>query len=293
MGNYMSKYFFAVLSAVALLAACEPEIHKAYAPGYEELIYIEKKGKKLYGWGMVYAVDLPCEYDRIVTYDDNSDNSSDYLQAYKGNTSWLFSVYGEPLGGGAEMVGRPLFDHMKGYGIPGAFARVTTTNGVYGIFHLPPDYYEFGPYEDFFPGTDGFMFKQNGKWGISTYGKLTIREYSYTGEVNFKQNPKVLIEPQFDRVLQIRKIFGDHLNGEVLWYGCINGQWQAYNKLGLQAAIPGRDLDKALKLTPTSGKIERQHVLGMDWRIITQRKGTDEASVAIFQSETGYKHNGT
>lgn len=276
-------------ATVLLCVACgepQPPIYTLNG----DVIYIEDptapKGR-LYGLGKTTHVTQYPVWEDFVSWDDGfgaMDDTDYFLMTRKGD-SRLFNCFGKPLCDSAKVIGQPDFNQYGGTGFPSAYVKVKTVNGYYGIFNTWGGFEEFGPYEDIFPGTMGFAFKENGKWGLASYGRVRKLEYGYNaGEIRFTKDSKVLISPQFQKVLQVRynrstlknRLQGWDNESDFTWYFYDGQKWNAFNGNGRRAAVREADLNRALKTKIQPGKPENK-----EWerRPYTQRRGTEEASI--------------
>ena len=221
--------------AVAMgITACQNKVTE----WKDGLVYVGTGENRKVGIGIAGQIYLEPIYDNMIGYDDGDDKAHmadiDFWEAVKGDETTFFTQRGEPLCGGARLTQKPDYNHYGGGGIPGAFVKAYTVNGVYGIFHSKKwsEYWEFGPYEDFFPGVGGFAFKENGKWGFSTYGTLTEVTYGpNTGYHKFNRDPHTFAAPQFEKFVTIdkasrpqRQDYGWDNENEIIWYGLADGK---------------------------------------------------------------------
>lgn len=217
------------LICVWLLTACGPKIEYRKVESSDRMDFEIKTDGEQRLWGLVSTADigtgeryryLPCEYDSIYAVTD-----IEYLyMAVKNGKKFAHNAYGLP--GKFLFDGKPvkkityrddLYERYSNSTYGNLYHQAQTSDGIY-YFRDMDDYHDhdfcFGPYENFFYGSAGYIYKKNGKWGV--FIRKTIRSNSNRDE-EVKYIP--FLSPIYDAVFEI-------IGPQSYWLVKENGVWK-------------------------------------------------------------------
>ena len=218
----------------------------------------------------------------------------------------LFSSLGEPLCNGEFLVSSTAAykANAGGAGIPGDYYQARTRKGVFALYYNENgnDWYQYGPFEDYVPGSTGYMFKdpETGKWGVGQYGQWVDlgdktaggRQRMFLDEqwrFNY-QRDKVLIPARYEQIININYVptaaskdggrRGYTQKSEIKWYVYDGKEWSAFDMDGKSIPVKSSELNLAKKLKPHQGEVRRNSIDN----IVTQRIGNQEASRVLINN---------
>ena len=236
--------FMVFLSIMAFaLSSCNKETVE-YRPAGDNLDYVIKTTKNGSKWGLVksHATPqyekqvVPCIYDSIYSLHEQLPFA--YVGLRNGK-NYAFDRLGRFLWEGGEFSSlSPIAEtdplnsaycqrsRLSRFTVPGGnlfvyyYGENVEPNGMRVSTDISPLYFHRGPYENLFAGSNGYAYRQDGKWGIV---KIEVGE-----ALNNIFLPKFtpLAAPQYDGVIEVVE------NSESFWLVKSGGKWSAIDQNG-------------------------------------------------------------
>lgn len=279
-------FFFAVyvMASTVLLSSCG--LKECYIDGSDvTFVYKEKEGKKLYGVKYGQEISIPPIYENIGL------GINRYTVFFSHSPSWetfyLFEQNGtEILSGkrhdseGFQPLAISTYEEVKErerryFGkifCRGDYHLFNMASGkVCALFAYQSHYFPFGPYDKFFPGSTGFAYKQNGKWGATAF--QTIEKQRLYTSISKQE----IFPAEYDEVIEVVRSAGEHI-----WFARKGTNWSAA-QIDQEGTVQKAAIDKKLlaKVLKTPLRKEAKGLKeGMGYKVLSnQRVGTVEASV--------------
>ncbi len=281
-------FFFAVyvIASTVLLSSCG--LKECYIDGSDvTFVYKEKKGEKLYGVKYGQEISIPPLYENIGL--GINKYTVFFSHSHSWDTFYLFEQNGtELLSGkrhdskGFQPLAISTYEEVEdwerryfGYIFClGDYYLFNMESGkVCALFAYQSHYYSFGPYDKFFPGSTGFAYKQNGKWGATAF-QTVEKQRLYTSI------PKQEIFPaEYDEVIEVVRT-----KENSVWFARKGTNWSAaqIDKEGTvqKISVNKQLLNKVLRM-PKREKAKGKKA-GFSYDLAEQRVGTVEASIVFM-----------
>lgn len=238
------------------------------------VIKTSPEGKK---WGLIsQGTDfngnkieyIPCEYDSIWYMGHPPYKIKGLYVAVKNGKKEVWSQNGRHLNGKDFLsAGYISFgDKYDGYWMTGKYLiRFVTAEGNVYLRDFP-DLEEFGPYEHLYTGLNGFMYKENGKWGVVRYKHIKNENWDYIP----------FLPCIYDRIYEV--IDGGSRSYWLLKKG---DNWQAVKDDGTEVKLPLSYIKQLLAVPLIS--MAEMRIGEMPYY---QRTGNDEVGlVSVFQTK--------
>ena len=282
------KFIALFLFVLPMLSSCvETKKHLVY--GYTDRIssdptvfVVEKVKRKgsLYGLMCNHKMVVPVHYNY---WEEGINSHCWYFSSDGGKTKYLIDLWGREFITGKQATERdfcpiPIVkaikpDYKTGryfeniFGIGHLWKFVTADGAMYAVFEENARYAgkKYGPYQDFFPGCGGYMYKDlsSGKWGANAeqYGE------PYGSRI-WTIKPAPVAQPMYDKIIEVVRIYKPNI-----WFAYDGNKWIALDETGKEVA-----LNKALLNRVLAMKIQDKACKPLG----NQRIGNNEISVVFI-----------
>ena len=279
----------ALFLAVSLIISCNvtPEVkHWGGTP----IIYIETKNGRFLGVETDGIQRIPPVFNRI-----KSVIADEAYLCYDDSEMYLLGYLGNALCDSVPLINEPKFLPYKGFGIPGQLVCCQTSKGNYYIYADGiADWYQYGPFKDFVPGSTGYMFldPKTDKWGIGSYGEWIDRQPKNrktnmltSDRYYFSSTKRIILQPRYERIVNIAyvdnswqfKKFGFSRISDIRWYAYDGNNWSSFDMDGNVMPVKQKELQRALNLP-----LKPEPKYGRLSHLISQRLGNEKAFLALI-----------